>query len=210
MEAIVAADPDLVLVGRYPSTQQDVSSLRAHGLQVLDLPLDTLDDARAAMLALGDRLQAQERAATLVRELDESLEYARRMATRWDDRPPRVLLVFDVMDGIVFTTGGDDHLAEILEVVGATNVAHGGPKTSRLSLERIEALEPEAIIHVAKSDRFSDSEAARAYWTKVVKVPATTSGQVHVWPDSSLATHGPALPSAIRRFVGLVESAVKP
>jgi iron complex transport system substrate-binding protein len=210
IEAILKVDPDLVLIGRYPSLKQDIEALRAHGLQVLDLPLDSLDDMRAAIEILGDRLQAEARASILARELQQALKESRRMATRWANDPPKVLLVFDIMDGTVFTTGGGDHLAEILEVAGAVNVAQGGPITSRLSLEKVTVLAPEIIIHVAQSDRFPDSQAALEHWKRIARVPAVERQQVHVWPDDSLATHGPSLPSAIRRFVGLVQRATEP
>ena len=209
IEAILKVDPDLVLIGRYPSLKPDIEALRAHGLQVLDLPLDSLDDMRAAIELLGDRLQASARASTLARELDQAIKESRRMATRWSHRPPRVLLVFDIMDGTVFTSGGGDHLAEILEIVGAINVAEGGPLTARLSLEKVTVLAPEIIIHVAKSERFPDSQAALDHWKRVAPVPAVRAQQVHVWPDESLATHGPSLPSAIRRFGGLVQRATE-
>ena len=131
------------------------------------------------------------------------------MATRWSDNPPKVLLVFDIMDGTIFTTGGGDHLAEILDIVGAVNVAEGGPLTSRLSLEKVTVLAPDIIVHVAQSDRFPNADEALKHWRRVAKVPAVERGQVHVWPDDSLATHGPSLPSAIRRFVGLVQRATQ-
>jgi ABC-type Fe3+-hydroxamate transport system substrate-binding protein len=210
VEAVLAANPDLVVVGRYPSLAPDIAGLRAQGLQVLDLPLDSLGDMRAAIQNLGERLDARARAAALVRELDEALDHARRMATRWADHPPKILLVFDVADGMVYTTGGGDHLAEILDVVGAVNIAEGGPKTSRLSMEKVTSLRPDVIIHVAKSDRFPDSAAAQHFWQRAARAPAVRNRQVHVWPDGSLATHGPALASAIRRFASLVQRAVVP
>ncbi len=210
IEAILKVDPDLVLIGRYPSLQEDIEALRAHGLQVLDIPLNSLSDMRAAIELLGERLQARARAATLARQLDQAIKETRRMATRWSDRPPKVLLVFDIMDGTIFTTGGGDHLAEILDIVGAVNVAEGGPLTSRLSLEKVEVLAPDIIVHVAQSERFPSQEAALKHWQAVAKAPAVERQQVHVWPDDSLATHGPSLPSAIRRFGGLVQRATEP
>lgn len=131
------------------------------------------------------------------------------MATRWSDAPPRALLVFDIMDGTVFTTGGGDHLAEILDIVGAVNVAEGGPLTSRISLEKVTALKPDIIVHVAPSDRFKSGAEALEFWKRATPVPAVTRSQVHVWSDDSLATHGPNLPSAIRRFGGLIQGAAE-
>jgi len=62
---------------------------------------------------------------------------------------------------------------------------------------------------VAPSDRFKTGAEALAFWKRAAPVPAVTRAQVHVWPDDSLATHGPSLPSAIRRFGGLIQGAAE-
>ncbi|MGM0578794.1 MAG: ABC transporter substrate-binding protein [Myxococcota bacterium] len=206
VERVLAADPGLVVAGRYPSLQDDLEALRAHGLQVLTVPLDSLDDAREALRTLGTRLDARERATALVDGIDEALREARERAGNFD-RAPNVLLVFDVADGYVFTTGGGDHLAEILDAVGARNVAAGGPLTARLPLERVLKLAPDVIVHTAKTDRLPDRDAAEAWWSSMDTLPAVAEGRVHVWPDDSLATHGPGLAGAIRRLSRLVAEA---
>lgn len=207
VERVLAARPALVVAPRYASMAADVAGLRAQGLDVLELPLESVGDARQAMLALGGRLGAQAEAQAMVAALDEAMAGARAEAGARTARPG-VLLVYEVADGYVYTTGGGDHLAEVLDAVGARNVAAGGALTARLPLERVEAMAPELIVHVAPSARFGDDAAALAYWQAASPtLPAVVEKRVHVWPNGALATHGPGLAAAIARLSGLVAAA---
>lgn len=207
VERVLAARPDLVLAPRFASVAGDLAGLRAQGLDVLELPLERVDDARQAMLALGERLDAREQAKAMVAALDTALVGARAEAAARTTRPG-VLLVYEVADGYVYTTGGGDHLAEVLDAVGAKNVAAGGALTARLPLEGVEAMAPDIVLHVAPSPRFGDDAAALAYWQAAApRLPAVGRRQVFVWPDGALATHGPGLAAAITRLSGLVAKA---
>lgn len=209
VERVLAARPDLVVAPRYASMAADVAGLRAQGLDVLELPLESVGDARQAMLALGERLGARAEARAMVSALDAAMAGARAEAANRAARPG-VLLVYEVADGYVYTTGGGDHLAEVLEAVGAKNVAVGGALTARLPLERVEAMAPELIIHVAPSARFGDDGAALAYWQAASPtLPAVVKKRVYVWPDGTLATHGPGLAGAITRLSELVARAAQ-
>ncbi|MCB9727946.1 MAG: ABC transporter substrate-binding protein [Deltaproteobacteria bacterium] len=209
IERILAARPDLVVAGQYASVTPATEALSAMGLDVLSLPLDSLDDARRALRALGAHLDARPAAEALVQTLDAALARARaRAASRPGGKEPAVLLVFDAGDGYVYTTGGGDHLAELLSAVGARNVAAGGPLTTRLPLEQLETSRPDLIIHAAPDPQFPDDAAALAWWRAVMPdLPAVHAGRVHVWPDASLATHGPGLARAVDRLSALVEAA---
>ncbi|MEZ4269780.1 MAG: helical backbone metal receptor [Myxococcota bacterium] len=209
VERVLAARPELVLAPRYASMAADVAGLRAQGLDVLELPLESVGDARQAMLALGERLGAQAEAAAMVSALDAAMAGARAEAQARTARPG-VLLVYEVADGYVYTTGGGDHLAEVLDAVGARNVAAGGALTARLPLERVEAMAPEMIVHVAPSARFGDDAAALAYWRAASPtLPAVVKKRVHVWPNGALATHGPGLAQAVARLSALVSAAAR-
>lgn len=188
-EQVLARTPDLVLAGDYPSQAALRDQLTALDVAVLALPLVRLADQRAATLTLGARLDRGERAAELAAALDAALA---RAAARAAARPPvRVLLVFDVEQGYVYTTGGGDHTAELLAAAGATNIAAGGPLTSRLALDAVLARAPDLILHVAPSPRFPDAASARAHWASLPDLPAVRAGHVHVWPDDQLAQNGP-------------------
>ncbi len=213
VERVIAARPDLILMAAYPSVARDIASLRALGFPVLDVPLATLADARAAFVLLGERLEATVAATALLSDLDAAVAEGRALAAARTARGvprPKVLVAFEVSDGFVFSTGGDDHVGEILDLVGATNVAAGGPRTARLSMEKVLLLAPDVIIHTAASDKLPDDAAALAWWQAHAATPAVTAGRVVVWPNNDLATHGPGLAAAIRSVARIVDGAAGP
>ncbi len=208
IEQIIAQQPSVVVVGQYGFNASDVESLRAAKLNVVALPLQTLADLRGAAQTLGKTLDRAAAATAIVTGLDDVVARAGR------DRPstrPRLLFVFDIVGGDIFTTGGGDHLAEVAAVVGADNVAAGGPVTRKITVEDVLRLDPELIIHTAPSARFANSAAALAWWRDAApKTTATVNKRVIVWSDGSLAQLGAELPQAIGRLGSVVRAAAEP
>lgn len=202
-EAVMAQDPDLVVVGDYPSQTALREQLAALGMTVVAPSFVGIDDLRAAVTSLGGALGRGAAAEALVAAMDRDLALAKaRAASR---RPIKVLLVYDVQQGYVYTTGGGDHLGEVLALCGAQNIAQGGPLTTRLALDAVLARGPELILHVAPGDAYPDDAAARAYWKSLPEVPAVRDGQVYVWPDDHLAQNGPWIGAAALQLSDLLD-----
>ena len=207
LERVLALRPGLVVIGSYPFNRPAIEQLTAAGLPVFAVPLTSLDDLRAALDALGARLGAAAAARRLRAALDDGLARARALAAAAAGPPPRVLLVYEVADGYVYTSGGGDHLEPLLGACGATNVAAPGPLTARLSIERVLTLTPDVILHTAPTRALPDRAAALAYWRGVApSLPAVQAGRVFVWPDGSLAQPGPKLAQAVVRLARLLRA----
>jgi iron complex transport system substrate-binding protein len=213
-ERILAQRPDRVVLAAYGSQRADRDALEALGLNVSALPLETLAEMRATTLSLGALLGREGQARALVGEFDRvandvRARTAKRMAAA--TAPVRVLLVYDLEPGFVLTTGGGDHVSELLALAGADDVAAGAPRTARLGLELVLARRPDLIIHAARDARFSDDAAARAYWREAFPaLPAVARGQVYVWPDDLLAQNGPHLAGVLARIAVMVDGARAP
>ncbi|MBL8785010.1 MAG: ABC transporter substrate-binding protein [Deltaproteobacteria bacterium] len=203
-EAVLAARPDVVWMAGYGSQSPDAAALAALGLQVETLPLVTLGDMLATTRTIGLRLGRGPAGAALVQAFEAARAEALRL--RGDAAPVKVLVVYDVQPGFVITTGGGDHIMELLELAGAKNVATG-PLTLRLGLEAVLAAAPELILHVAPDTRFPDSEAARTHWATWAELPAVRRGEVHVYPGDGLARNGPHLSEVLPRLSQLVQHA---
>jgi len=202
-ERILAQEPDLVLVGDYPSQARIRGQLEALGIEVVVLPYVRIGDMIHATRLLGRRLDAAPRAEELASAVEAAL--GRAAAGHRSPQPVTVLIVYDTEAGHVFTTGGGDHVAEVIEAVGAQNIAAGGPLTTRLGLEVVLARAPEVVLHVAPSPRFPDHAAALRHWAAALPdLPAVKAGRVHVWPDDRLAQNGPWLAGAIDELMTLL------
>jgi len=207
-EAVLARRPDLVVIGDYPSQ----NPLRVE-LEALHVPVDApllirVADLRAAILHLGDVLGRAPRATALVAALDAGFATARARAAR--RRAVRVLLVYEVAQGYVYTSGGGDHLDDVLAANGAVNIAAGGPLTTRLALDAVLARAPDLILHAAPNATFPDDAAALAYWKNLADLPAVRAGHVAVWPDDHLAQNGPWIGDSAVRLADLLDRVAPP
>ncbi|MCC6623026.1 MAG: ABC transporter substrate-binding protein [Deltaproteobacteria bacterium] len=203
LEVVVAQRPDLVVMGEYGSQSGAAEKLRALGLHVRTWPLVTLADMRRATLALGGLVARDEAARALERRLGDALAALAKAGE--GRRAVRVLIVYDVQPGFVLTTGGGDHVSELVALGGGVNVASPGPVTARLGLEEVVARAPELVLHVAPDPRFPDDAAALSYWRALL--PAMPAEAVRVWPDDRLARNGPHLAEVAPRLAALLRDA---
>lgn len=187
-EAVLAAEPDLVITASYGSQAHDLAPLSALGLETLSLPLVTLEDMRRATVRLGELLGRD--GGAVVRAFDEALERGRARAV--GRAAPRVLLVYALEPGFVITTGGGDHVSELVAALGAANAAQG-PVTARLGLERVLELDPDVILHVAPTAELPDTRAALAHWSHWQTLRAVATRRVFVFPRDTLARNAPQL-----------------
>ena len=205
MELLLHHRPDIVAVGKFPYNVGDIQMMRRSGLNVVARGLVSLDDLRHWAKELGVLLDVQERARGFVERLDASLTRAAKSRLR--GRNLRILLVYGRSGGSFFSTGGGDHITDLLNVLGATNVAAGGPVTVRLSLERIVHLAPDTILHIAPDPELPTSAAALDFWRRAAPtVPAVKRGRVLAFSDDRLALNGPALVEGFDALVSALEA----
>jgi len=199
-EAVLAAEPDLVVMAQYGSQAPDLAPLSALGLETLSLPLVTLDDMRRATHELGELTGTDGDA--VVRRFDEALAAGKAKGRRG----VRFLLVYGLEPGFVITTGGGDHISELLGELGGVNAVSGGV-TTRLGLERVLELNPDVILHAAPSATLPDSKAALAHWATWPGLSAVARGRVFVFPRDTLARNGPQLAGDIAELVRMLDAA---
>lgn len=196
IEGVLFVEPDVVAIGRFPSNAADITKLEAAKLDVRTFGVVTLADLRASTLAMGKLLGRETQGDRFAAALDNALEQATNSAMA--KRGARVLVVYGRSGGSFYSTGGGDHIADILAAFKATNIAAGGPVSVRLSMERILHLAPDTILHVVKDPEMPTQEAALAYWRKAAPtLPAVKLGRIIVWSDGSLALNGPNIVPAI-------------
>jgi iron complex transport system substrate-binding protein len=194
---ILKQRPDLTLIGDFSFNYGDRKALRAQGLRTLALRLTSLQDLRRTMLLLGHKLQALDAAKRLIKRLDEAMEEAKRRGEARLDPGPSVLLVYGLAAGTVITTGGGDHIAEMVTLLGAKNVAQSKELTRRLSLATVVSLNPDIIVHVTREGGLRDTASALSYWSALPTLGAVKTGAIHVWPDDGLAQLGEHTPGAL-------------
>jgi iron complex transport system substrate-binding protein len=146
-ESVIALRPDLVLVA---SGSQEEALARLEGrTNVLRVAADGMHDVRVLIVDLARRTGRRDEGMKLVDAIDLALLAARnRAATR-----ERVRVVFVVQREPLVVAGRGSYVDELLETVGAVNVAADAPgQWPALSEESLVKRAPEVILDGATTD----------------------------------------------------------
>jgi iron complex transport system substrate-binding protein len=199
LEAVVALEPDLVVV--VPSVQQRDfrSRLRDLGVEVIELSSITLDQILESMQTLGDRIGRSQAAGERVAAVrstwaDVSQEASHR---------PRRSAVLVVQRDPLYVVGGESYLNAMLDAAGLDNVAAEYLEAyPRVSLEWLIAAGPQVII-----DSSADPVNAVAHWSRWVSIPAVAKGRVVAVPHGLVTLPGPYLDRSLLTMVDAIRSA---
>ncbi|WP_309605567.1 ABC transporter substrate-binding protein [Phenylobacterium sp.] len=143
-EDIVNLKPDLILVGD-TSTPMTRALARRVGARVVEVKsANSLAEARAIILRLGDDIAERPRAASLVARFDLTLA---ALAARPAQRRPRVI----AWSGGAFVPGAGSLIDDIIAKAGADNLAaRPGGAGSAFDVEALIAARPDALLYGAE------------------------------------------------------------
>lgn len=176
LEILASTRPDLVLAwsgSSRPALERTLSS----GGRIVSFDIRSVADVRAAIATVGELLDREDRADSLVRKLDAELSHARARAPR-GGTPPRVAWV--VWPDPPTLAGPGTFVDEILSIAGGRNVVREGEGAwPRLSWERLIARRPEVVVWpegggVPSPDRAPDRWSSLTAFRegRVIRVPA--------------------------------------
>jgi iron complex transport system substrate-binding protein len=202
LEAIVALEPDLVVL--VPSAEQrDLRArLEALGCEVLALENITLEQGLASIEALGARVgrveAARERVAAIRRAFAEA-------ARATGARPP-VRAVLVLQREPLFVVGSGSYLDEMLRAAGARNLAaEFGEAYPRLDVEWLIAAAPDLIL-----DASDEALPPQEYWSRWPSLPAVAKRRAVALPAPLVTLPGPYLDRAVEILAAAVSAAAAP
>ena len=144
VEAIVAAEPDLVLAaGNELTPTAVIEQLADLGMPVLVLYPQSLDEVSADIELIGSALGRGDAAVALVEEMAARVE-AVEMAVADLDRP-RTFYEVGVFEGTIYTAGEGSFLASLIDTAGGATVT-GDALSTAIELEDLVAADPELIL----------------------------------------------------------------
>ena len=190
IEAVVALEPDVVVL--VPGAQQrDLGNrLRALGIEVLELANIDLEQLLASIETLGRLVKRPEAAAERVAAIRRAWQQAERAAA--GRRPIRAVLV--LQRAPLYLVGRGSYLHAMLSAAGADNPAEVfSDPYPRVALEWLIAAAPEVIL-----DASDDPEDAASYWSRWPSLPAVAAGRVVAIPAGEVTLPGPRPDRALR------------
>ena len=201
-EAIVALEPDLILVAAITPIEQ-IEALNGLGLKVYQVPNPmTFDDLFVSLETIGLITGQEPQATALVDAL--AARVAAVEAAVVDAEAVRVFYEVDGTDPTApWTTGAGTFQQVLIEMVMGENIAADLEGWGSMSLEQIVERDPEVIIFGAgpwvptTSDTFSE----RSGWRSI---SAVVEGRVYGVDTNWIDRPGPRLVDALERFAQAV------
>lgn len=194
IEPVLARRPDLVVAAPW-NERSFVELLGKSGIAAHVLPdADSFDEIRGALLHLGERVGAPERAAAAVAEMDSRLAALARRVEGAEGRP-RVLAFSHLI-----VAGAGTTFDAIVARAGARNAATeiGVTGHQQLQLERIIAIDPDWI--VLGFDAAEDPARVLEAYPLLKTTRAAREGRVVVLGPKYLTTVSPFLVEGAERL----------
>ncbi|MCM8779524.1 MAG: cobalamin-binding protein [Candidatus Omnitrophica bacterium] len=203
LEKIVSLKPDFVFITGLEQNPFNLK-LRRLGLRVFTVDPQSIKELFQDVLQIGKITHKEERAKTLVREMEKELAEIKEKVKNKVDRP-KVFL--EIWDSPLITCGRNSYIEEMISLAGGINIAHNLPrKFSRISQEQVIKNSPEVIIvsHMQNNEGMKKSIGKRWGW-QIVEAIKKDRIYADIDPDIILRP-GPRIIAGIkelyRRFYG--------
>ncbi len=192
VEAVVAAEPDLVLAaGNELTSSAVIEQLAQLGLPVLTLYPESLDEIYADIELVGRAIDRGDAARALVDDMEGRVDDVRTAVADLD--PPRTFYEVGMFEGVIYTAGSGSFLASLIETAGGEPITGDALSTS-IELEDLVAANPELILlgDAAYDPTITpEATASRPGWETM---SAVASGRIVVVAEDPVITRpGPRI-----------------
>ncbi len=162
-ERVLALRPDVVLVWPTGTPETTISRLRSLGLNVVDVPTQSLADVPRALRQVGRLAGTATVAERTAKDFETRVAQQR---ARYAHRPPLTVFI-QIDDEPIYTVNGRHVISEIVTLCGGRNVFADLPQLAPpISAEAVLAADPQVILStddtIARSARTLEPVAAHA------------------------------------------------
>lgn len=192
LESIVELRPDRVLIVAGVDQQSHGAALARLGLTVETFENERLDQVLENIERLGRALGRADQARARI----DAILQTRAAVARAVGKTPRPATLAIVDRSPLFLVGGETFLDEMLDAVGADNLARRlGAGYPRGSIEWLIAARPELLLDMTPGEFGS-----AAFWARWPSLPAVQTGRVLTLDASRISLPGPDLDDALREL----------
>ncbi len=198
-ERVIALRPDVVLVWPTGTPETTIERLRSLGLNVVDVPTQSLADVPRALRQVG-RLAGTSAVAERA-----ALEFERRVTRQrasYSQRP-QVTVFIQIDDEPIFTVNGRHVISEIVTLCGGRNVFADLPQLAPpISAEAVLAADPQVIL--STDDTIANP---RAFWQRWPRMRAVQGDTVFKVSSDLVTRASPRLAQGVEVTCAALEQA---
>lgn len=188
--------PDLVVAVREENTREDVEALAEAGVPVFLGAPETVEGAVGMLRKLAGRVKAP--------LTDAVLDPLERVLGRLDGAAGPARRVFvPIWKGPYMSVGSDTYVHDVLRTCGGENVCSGATRYPAVTLEEVEAAQPEVVLLPDEPYPFSAEDLPEFY---ALDVPAAREDRIHLVDGKLLTWYGPRMASSLTQLAALLRS----
>jgi len=203
-ERILALRPDMVIT--YGSQDELTIRLKAANIPWFSYRHGGLADVTSTIRSLGAQTGHADRANAVAMQIEAELAAVKARAA--GKARPKTLIVIGREDGSLrglFVSGGVGFLHDLLVLAGGDNVMADVPREGlQLSGEQLLVRAPEVIIELRGLNWPAERRATELAVWRQARVPASSTGRIHILNDPSLLIPGPRVGHAARTMADVV------
>ncbi|MBE9521209.1 MAG: cobalamin-binding protein [Proteobacteria bacterium] len=176
LEKIIALKPDLCLSIKDGNPLHIINRIEEMGIPVYAIDPRNLNQTMETIVLLGEILQAQQIAESLVDDMRKRIAKVQSRLTGTLERPQ---VFFQIDANPIVSAGNNTFINELIELAGGINTAAGKDPYPRFNWEDILHLQPEIVVISAMAGGLDDQQLKKT-WQHWEKLSAVRNKQVFV------------------------------
>jgi iron complex transport system substrate-binding protein len=200
VERIVALRPDLCIAVKDGNPLAAVEKLLAMGLPVFAVDPVDLERVMQSVTAIGTILNAEERARSVVTDMQNRMATVRARINQTDRRPK---IFFQIGISPIVSVGDNTFINTLITLAGGINAAAGSTPYPRFSREQVIAMSPEVMV-ISSMARQAVFEQVKAEWMQWPTIPAVRANAIHIAPPDLFDRPSPRLVTALELLARLI------
>jgi iron complex transport system substrate-binding protein len=200
LERIVALRPNLCIASKDGNPRQAIERLTAMGVPVYVVDPQNLASVKQTVVLLGELLQAEEKAADIVRDMDERIARVRRAVEMVKERPA---VFFQIDDAPMVSVGSGTFIDELIQLAGGRNIAAGAIVYPRFNWEELLRRQPSVVIITSMAGGRSEAQLLES-WDEWPQVKAVRNHRVHVVDADLFDRATPRLVNGLELLAALI------
>mgnify|MGYP001612982990 CR=1 FL=1 len=208
-ETVYHLNPDLVLMEETAMDQKE--KLDKMGFKTLTLDTRSVDGILGSIRVLGDVLQCQEKASTIIANIRGKIEYVQSKTKGLPKTRVLVTYLRPVGEGTireVYIAGNRTYFNDLIEIAGGKNVYEGPDLITSpvVSAEGILRMDPDVIIEVINmlDDVNVTEQQVLDDWKMLPELKAYKNNRIHVFNQPYIGIPGPRIALAVEDFARVV------